>query len=194
MSIEKHGKIKNKSVKSLNKILSFIDGHCSTFLEAMYESEKFLYRGLPSVHDYFLASSPTNRSSMGLEELSRYLDYYLKSDHFSALRTNSICCNSDREYIGRMGFGRIYFIFPLNGFTFHWSPEVKDAGSSYFLAQFLRDKGQREKILFNNKFKFTNKNLSEALLKGNEIAIHGNYIAISYKHSDDVFNHYGFKG
>jgi hypothetical protein len=206
MSIEKHGKIKNKSEKNIFNILKFIDSHCSDFVTSMKESRHYLYRGVKSKFDIFLGSPPTERPQLGNGNNTR-LDQILKSEHFTALRSNIICCQSNKTNL--FLFGHTYFIFPINGFSFHWSPIISDFGTSRSLRRALDSTNTQylRKELFDT-LKITDKDMTAALNSRNEIAMHGNYVAIRYfssiidpgerqykeLYSNIIFDYYGFKG
>jgi hypothetical protein len=192
------------SEEDIYTALEYIDENCSEFLTALKGTETFLYRGLDpkfSKTPLFKTQSPINRNPTGQSQPQQaMLDLFLKTSGFTALRTNSILCTTAESQARE--FGLIYIIFPINGFSFTWSKKIPDIGSSKILANELYNcysvkkysikniPSREESDKFINDFGFKNNNLSEALLSGNEIAIHGEYIAISRYYIDLISNYF----
>ncbi len=166
----------------------------SSAIESMKKVDALLYRGVSNEHvctlPFFTAESPNNRLPLGQTLTSQQkLDEILKLNNFKALRTNSICCIADFEYI--RSFGTPYIIFPHNGFDFTWSRKISDIGSNNWLRSTLTT--SKYKIInyknakeFNKFFKFENTDLAGALDSMHEISIHGKYTAISGYYVDMV--------
>lgn len=100
---------------------------CSESIVAMQEAKKFLYRGLNLAEEYdvFKGRSRKNREAKDTSNKMQKAmdDLYMKAG-FKALRSNSIFCSS--EYNTAESYGDVYIIFPVNGFSFTWSPKIYD--------------------------------------------------------------------
>ena len=187
-----------------------IDEHCIEFIKDMKTANKFLYRGI----DYrvttpiFTDESPATRSPIGqTRENHKKLNILLTMGGFKALRSNSICCSSNLKEA--TGFGAPFMIFPANGYEFTWSSRIDDIGGSYPLMHALNDWDLRKKLpvfgykpkkwppapeeaeAFLDSFGFQDFDMVAALNSGNEIAIHGKYMAISRYYIDIVSKYFG---
>lgn len=119
----------NANVESLSL---WIKDHCSEFLKMKGAND--LVRGVrensPSI---FMGYPRKNRRSIEGEistELTKIVDKYMQMTGFTALRGNSLFCNSDPEMAEP--WGELYVIFPINGFTFAYSKRhTCCSGASY---------------------------------------------------------------
>ncbi len=111
----------NGTEKSV-KVTNFIKKHCSEFL-AVYQNSGALYHGFKKtkpLSDTFITNSRENRTPKdSAVEYQKLIDEKLKQAGFNALRGNSIFCTHDP--FTALKFGKVYLIFPLNGFDFTWS-------------------------------------------------------------------------
>lgn len=99
--------------------------NCSESIAAMKQAGSFLYRGLTADYDIFLGKPRNNRKAMDSDkDVQKEVDKLFIMSGFTALRSNSIFCS------GRLGvaksYGHAFIIFPINGFTFTWSPKITD--------------------------------------------------------------------
>jgi hypothetical protein len=118
----------NETITSVN---NFIKTHCSQFLKIVISSKRFLYRGFKEVesepHSNMFIGYPradrrpvdSQTSDDAYANAANYTDMCLKRSGFSALRGNSIFCNS--KISEATPWGEVYLIFPINGYTFGYS-------------------------------------------------------------------------
>lgn len=101
---------------------------------------------------YGVSTFPRNRnpkdSPLVIQDL---VDEYLKQKGFKALRSNSIFCTSNRNFVENIIMSYeddsnldIYFVFPPKYFYFTWNPLVKD-----FYLENLYDRNSMEFDLFD---------------------------------------------
>lgn len=140
-TVEKTRKLREKLKgidETLLKYFSYIEKHCSEFLKAVHETGKFLYRGqMDESLPVFVGNPRTGRQTTDSDPKAQaLLDKYFTLMGFKALRSNSIFTTSDEHHAS--GYGKIYAIFPKNGFSFTWSTEHNDL--------VLNDVGELENI------------------------------------------------
>ena len=101
---------------------------CSESIAACREAGDFLYRGislLNAEYDIFLGRPRKNRRATDTSiELQQEWDKLFTAAGFSALRSNSIFCAGGIDTA--VSYGSAYIIFPINGFSFTWSPKIYD--------------------------------------------------------------------
>lgn len=181
---------------SKNDILeacSSIEESCSEFVSEMKIASMFLYRGVQgSNQPIFTNITPWNRKPIGqTKPQQKTLDKILKLGGFKSLRSNSICCSSTESEIRK--FGVPYLIFPRNGYAFTWSSKIADIGSDGNFAKLIwnmYEPSYKSATSIINSFGFKNNNMAAALESGNEITIHGEYMAISIYYRDIVSNYF----
>lgn len=187
-------------VPAFNKTLKDASEAC-----AVMKHYGLLYRGLgrdqPGITSYVHTdTTPVNRiptctsfrpnpySNTGFQI---EFDAHLKKLGFKALRSNSIFCSGNLAEAAT--YGKLFAIFPHNGFDFTWSPEIEDAYNAWEKFETGYDRlhspppiaggrGEWHKILHNMTqndfkmiFKFRQTDLGEAIKSKNEIYIHGTY-------------------
>lgn len=158
-----------------------IETNCSEVLEAIKWAGSFLYRGtkkgtLPAYHG---RSRNNRRTAATLPDYQVEIDKQFLANGFTAIRSNSIYCTGFIKqaniYTGREGDnGAIYMVFPLNGFSFTWSPKVQD-----LFSDMRRDMAIDER--FVPYYEYQDTNLPAAIASDNEIMIHGEYYAFKYE-------------
>jgi hypothetical protein len=107
---------------SYSKFLS----DCSESIAAMQQSRSFLYRGMTdNMPDIFIGRPWGKRKPKDTStDVQKEIDKLFKLAGFTALRSNSIFCSGS---IGQArDYGNPYIIFPINGFSFTWSPKMYD--------------------------------------------------------------------
>ncbi len=182
-----HGAFTDNSDSKLDEVMSFIDINCSEIIKSVKSAKKLLYRGIDLSKisaTIFQGTTPLSRTPRGQSKKEQAtFDNLLNLAGFKALRSQSISC-TDNKAIG-FGGGNTYAIFPLNGFSFAWSPTIEDVGCNTDLSTCLQiiwnNDIFNEKIADNfiRQMSLKNYDLENALLSGNEIWIHGSYIALS---------------
>jgi hypothetical protein len=201
------GGFKNYEQEKLEHVFEFISKHCSQAVKDMQSKNKFLYRGInapsPTI---FLGATPVTREPYGMGKDQQWiLDKIFKLTGFISLRRNSICATTKPdEYVN---FGKIYYIFPVNGFNFTWSKIIKDVGGNNEIYNELKklynsyiginrlDQDAANKFI--KKWDFRNNNFDQALWVGNEITINGQYVAIKssdYPYIYAVKEYFGITG
>jgi hypothetical protein len=191
---------------SINDTLTRINDSCKEFISGVKAANTFLYRGIDTRKPFFNAATPNTRMPLGqsLQEQAM-LDHILKTNGFTALRSNSRSCtpNITEVYL----FGNPYLIFPEDGFSFTWSQHVSDIGISRLVQKELHNwiaprnpfskRGNipthEEALTFIKNLGFRHDNLPEALASGNEIIIHGNYFALSRYYIQDASNYFNIE-
>lgn len=120
----------DSSKEKLSEINEWIKENCSEFLEIVNPSHRYLYRGFKDIRDnhksIFMGYPRKDRKSIESHSPNdvtaravKYADYCMQVTGFTALRSNSIFCNSSIDEAA--GWGKLYIIFPINGFTFGYS-------------------------------------------------------------------------
>ena len=119
--------------------------------------------------------------------LQAAIDKTLTAAGFTALRCNSIFCCGGKA-AGE--FGKVYAIFPLDGFDYTWCESAEDLTNDFGLNTILSTGGGRHytfredlKTMQPNEFVekygfFCNKALDRAIRWGNEVYITGDYVAL----------------
>jgi len=112
----------------LNKhlLVRTIKQDCSDFLSKAKGTDGVFrgiadYAGFPVAYE---SQSRTRNARDTSQEIQKKFDELLISQGFSAVRGNSIFVSGSLPMA--IGYGEPYFIIPKNGFTFTWSPEIKD--------------------------------------------------------------------
>lgn len=169
------------------ELVAFIKTHCSDFLSALKQSdETVLFRGVKNDGtNLFIGQSRDNREPKDTsEDVSNLFDKNLTKMGFEALRRNSIFTTTEKIFAAT--YGRVFAVFPINGFSFTWSSELHDMFTDFddSYEPHLADMSMAQ---FRKYFKFDNKDLVAALNSGNEILIHGKYIAVRHSVASGSF-------
>jgi hypothetical protein len=112
----------------LNKhlLVRTIKQDCSDFLSKA-KGTAGVFRGIADYAGFpeaYQSQSRTRNARDTSQEIQKKFDELLISQGFSAVRGNSIFVSGSLPMA--IGYGEPYFIIPKNGFTFTWSPEIKD--------------------------------------------------------------------
>ncbi len=189
----KFGKRSDTSWANIKALVKFINLKCPTIISSIKRTDTFLYRGIDKAYGAnlaFLGTSPTNRDPYGLSEaVSDGLNEVMIKQGFKAIRSNSIFCTSDLEFLQSKHsiFGEAYLIFPIDPFDYTWSPIVDDINYDIFkdnhIAKYYIDLFKKTLNLNNlRKFikdaEYKNTDLDDALKSHCEIMIHGKYLAL----------------
>lgn len=190
-----------------DKLREFIIHNCSDFLKEA--KGKLLRRGIKSNKDIFLGRSRNNREPSATDaEASKLIDEKLSSAGFIALRSNSIFCSAS-EQINE--FGKEYIIYPINGYSFTWSLQIRDLTRTLGLTtkaielykdndfRLWPDQDYAKRLLtktsnslknleilspieYVEHYRFRKDHMIAALNSGNEILINGSYVAIRFEY------------
>jgi hypothetical protein len=116
------------------KLAQYIQQHCSDIIKDMQVTGKTLYRGISGISpEVFVGQSRESRRPKDTSKAdSAFFDEALSSHGFKALRRNSIFVTTD--WGQAEGYGRLYAIFPMNGFEYTYTIQ-KDLiiGPYYFI-------------------------------------------------------------
>lgn len=172
-----------------------VRAECSDAIGAMLSSNKFLYRAFDNYpSDVFVAKTRDDRRPLGTDPLVFELaNRAFLAAGFKATRQNTMSCTSNKQATEQ--FGDTFFILPVNGFAFHWSPLVYDFGTKFGL---MMDQSTAKRLVkkykdhpedFVEDFGFKDSDFTDALLKGYELSISGKYYAFSAEdeHAVDTF-------
>lgn len=109
------------------KIISYVEHHCGIFLNAARTSKRLLFRGLNDTNENVFVSRPReDRKTKGsTESFAKKLNRCFELVGLIP-RNRTISCVSNTN---TSNYGKLYIIFPLNGFNFSWSSKIPDVGS-----------------------------------------------------------------
>jgi hypothetical protein len=179
------GEQKDIPQEKLDKIIVFLQEHCKIIIDQYRNSQEFLLHGQRNMPDVFLGRSRDSRPPVDtLPQAQTLIDEKLKGAGFTALRGNSIFCTSAEVMAG--DYGTLYVIFPVDGFSFTWTPKVSDFSGRYYLnypedaQRFIEKNKDLSPREFVRSYGFLRSSLKMALLSGYEIYINGSYVAVRY--------------
>lgn len=108
-----------------DKLVKAIAKECSQVIPVYKKTKRILLRGTDTDMRAFVGRSRNNRQTKDSnQDVQAVFDAYLKSQKFKALRGNSIFTSTDFNQAG--SYGEVFFIYPKNGFAFHWYEETDD--------------------------------------------------------------------
>lgn len=113
------------------KYLNLIETECSEALAAYQSVGKFLFRGFRDDVPVALKGRPFDKRKPTDTNLKvhEFLSDMFIAAGFKATRSNSIFCSGNSSQA--IGYGKLYLVFPKNGFAFNWSPKHEDFYSSF---------------------------------------------------------------
>jgi hypothetical protein len=118
------------------ELLEKIESECSDYVAAIRESKHILYRGSKHAPEAYLGRSWDERRAKDSNQRSQLVfDKVIARMGIKANRGNSIFC-SPRESQAS-GYGKVYYIFPKNGFNFLYTDEDDLVMDSTFMNKFL---------------------------------------------------------
>ena len=192
--------------KSLVDFSNIVKAECSDIVKAYIATGKFLYRGTTRHKaEVYVGNPPTERGSKDTPiSINAKTDQLMLALGYKATRRNSIYVTSDLDTAHWYGpeidaKGKVYIIYPKNGFHFTWSPKMRDfyerlnllksqarfkprGVAASLLKMLMRRKVEKKDLLtFKNSFEYITTELIAAINSGNEIMINGAYYAINYK-------------
>ena len=188
----------NKFNKLVDKIIPYIENHCSDFLPIIH-NHGFLYRGINQGKSsdnnglvIFLGNTRNDRIAKDSDQhMQTIFDKMLKKLKFKALRENSIFVTS--VYGVAKSYGLPYIIFPCNDVSYCWSKKMYDivlnheADVSEVSIMDAIEHGidltgrklTKPTELFQSCFDITDRRLDLAMYKQHEIWMTGHYVAVS---------------
>lgn len=182
----KLSEITNSNSDSIITTLELIKPKITQIL-SLYKGSptKYFYHGSARNVDSYISKSPVDRSPRDTL-VGTHIDIVraMLRAGFIAHRGNSTFVSSARwmttEYLGpRKGpqTGSSYIVFPFNGFNYTWSPHVVDLWRDHITGNIS------DQII---ELGYIKTGLSDALHEENEVMIHGEYLAINYRHIKSV--------
>ena len=122
---QQHAKDNKGATDGVDKLAKTIAKECSQIIPLYRKTKLALLRGMDNSTTAFVGRSWENRKTKDSDhKLQAYFDMYLKSQGFKALRSNSIFTTTDESQANE--YGEIYYIYPKNGFAYHWYTEQTD--------------------------------------------------------------------
>lgn len=192
--------------KHPSDVIELIKNKCSDFLNISIGIKTPIYRGRRGENGpVIIGQSRIGRNNLSTDDyIAEKIDEKLSEQGFTALRSNSIFCTPRYQIANSFAHGKVYFIFPVNGFSFTWSPIINDLTTDYNVfadrVKRYKDSGVLPTIAVKNQrdftniiknvddmsskefvkfYQFKNDDLKTALLSKNELLINGAYIGIS---------------
>jgi hypothetical protein len=163
-----------------DKYVPIIKKYCSESLQAMKQAGKPLLRGFTDeMRDAFVGVPRNNRITFTNKQIVQFFNEQFAEAGIIANRSNAISTTTTKG--GAKGFGELYYLFPVNGFKFSWSPAIFDFGHEFAgmkvdeVIELFKQTGAKSIV---DWLEFTDKDFVAALKSGNEISIYGRYVAI----------------
>lgn len=176
----------------MGEFITIISEQCSDSIQAIKQAGDFLYRGLNSVGYGTIAfhgKTRENRQPNNLKRANsqRMFDNALALTGIVANRTNSIFCTGSFEQASAyaLDYNDIFLIFPINGFKFSWSPNVRDPVSDMDYKWPVN----HEQEYYNNYVigrGYIDTDLDKAISSKYEIMVHGEYYAIRSNYGEKL--------
>jgi hypothetical protein len=172
--------------EQLNDAIAFIKRRCKKILEDYRKTNRIFYRGTYENGSNIFIGKPFNdrRPRDTDRRNQKLIDDKLSKMGFTALRKNSIFVTASGMDIAH--YGDRFVIFPIDGFSYMWTPAANDLTAEYSLSNYYEDSNSFQEDLHNltakefvDKYKFKNNvGIYNALRSSSEVCIHGAYIAI----------------
>lgn len=170
-------------------VSKFIIKNCSDAYNTYLKTGEVLYRIVAKTNHIFIGSFPNNRVPVDTpKQIQDLIDNYLQQEGFTALRNNSVFCSPSYFSLGRYE-GNGFVIFPFNGFSFTYSEVFEDFTEDITGPMDIYKQKTWDIIMDNlraltpqefvSKYKFKHDSFEAAMKSGNEIYIHGKYLAIT---------------
>lgn len=184
-----------QKIIDFDTIWAEVEHHCSDFLEYVRQTRHLLFRGVfMQSEDAFLSKPREDRRPRDTSVAAHdYVIERMKTKGIASHRGNSLFVSSDYDFVldfarkvlpEKVISGRVYAIFPCNGFSFSWSRSFKDFGGALTLRN-ETEKGDSLPTDIDHLIwvaDFTDRGFDDALLSGHEILISGvPYYAILWK-------------
>jgi len=181
----------NRSIV-VDKFITTIKKNCSEIIDIYKETNKVLYRGsrkYPS--DCFKGTIRQDRRPMSTYiDIQEMINEYLSKQGFSTNRSNCLFCSS--TWSQAMIYGRVFIIFPKNGFHFLYSDKddlfsgmcdyicSKLHMSETYARAMKPDEYKQAAMEYIQQRKFSDIDLATGIRSGDEIMISGTeYYAIA---------------
>jgi len=170
-------------INSPEEFADYVKKNCSNFLAQA--GKRKLYRSVNWYSDrVLLMQSPINRTPRDMSKNRQTMvDQVLTKRGFTALRTNSIFCSGAPEVTRYYG-DDLFVVYPLNGFSYTWSPDIPDMAT---VGEGLEINTESDRYFLSRieDADFWDTHIGKALADGIEIYIHGKYVFAA----DDKWGH-----
>jgi hypothetical protein len=177
----------------------YLRQHCKTSLNLFLSNGHVLYCGIrahgfnPSFEVmplYFIGESPKSRVPKDSPtKLQTLIDGMLLAQNFKAVRSNSIFCSPSPSTV--VQYGKRHMIFPIDPFDFTYSDILNDLYEDFHDSDILQARRSVENLgsekasrRFVQEWQFEQDNYEAALNSGNEVYVHGKFVAVNA--SDDT--------
>jgi hypothetical protein len=121
-------KLSNNTNYKATKYFELLEKNCSDYIKACRAAGGVLYRGISTTQNTpssFTSAPWKDRKPMDVSsDHQQRIDAALTKLGHKALRRNSIFTSGKHDHAS--DYGSVYLIVPKNGFSFTWSPKVKD--------------------------------------------------------------------
>lgn len=177
-------------------IAAELETKCSEIIQIYRDSHEMIYTGRTNSGEILHVPTIVNRRTRNVPlHIQQIVDNNLYKEGFTALRHNSLFCSGD--YKQTHAYGSCYLVFPKNGFSFTWSPLIKD-----FFLDTLYDEPANvikkidsisahdmvESLGFRHGTSNTPDLLQEAIGSEKEILIHGSSILITIDYISKLYD------
>lgn len=175
---------KQEVTADLPKIMSLIEEHCSQSLAEIKKAKGLIYRGAKGAPAMFKGASRSDRQPKDSSNtMHDNFNQIVQTYGFSVDRSNSIFCTGSPKMAE--GYGRMYIIFPIDGYEFLWSAKIKDMFGNFGLEDAMSQAVGKSNLMgaadnFVKTYQYTDANLAAAIQSGHEIMLKGQYYAFNF--------------
>ena len=167
----------------LDKLDERIRRDCQPYLALLHDGASPLYRGAPAsaeVVSEWLVRRDRKPRSMPIE-LHEAADQWFSRNFGVRFRSAGFFCTGDPKQAE--GFGAVYQVFPIGGFQFCWSPNVRDLHEFSAENDYLR-RPSNELVEALDRLNYREEDFGKATASGCEIMIAcGRYYALAVRAS-----------
>lgn len=120
----------------ITEIFNKIEQECSDYLQAVRTSGRILYRGSKNAPEAYIGRSWDQRKAKDSNQRAQAVfDRVIARLGFKANRGNSIFCSPRMSQAE--SYGKVYYVFPKNGFHFLYTNEDDLIMDSSFMGRFI---------------------------------------------------------
>lgn len=194
----------------LDDLWKTIERECGCYLAAVRETGRLLFRGMTtrSADAYFALPRDDRKPRDTPSEFHVAATKLMAAKGFRANRNNSIFATGDAEFAEQFAEekilladldtptpparGRIYAIFPSDGFAFSWSRNFRDFGGVLHARDYSRATVMQDEVPHLAwRADFASWDFDNALMSGHEVLLSGPYYAILWRDFSGVTNELG---
>lgn len=194
----------------LDDLWKAIEHECGAYLAAVRNNGRLLFRGMTarSADAYFALPRDDRKPRDTPSEFHVAATKLMAAKGFRANRNNSIFATGDAEFAEQFAEekilsadldtptpparGRIYAIFPCDGFAFSWSRNFRDFGGVLHARDYSRATVMQDVVPHLAwRADFASWDFDGALMSGHEVLLSGPYYAILWRDFSGVTNELG---